>query len=155
MEGCPHCAALNEDRLWEGDKFRIVLVHEAGFPGWCRVIWNIHVAELTDLALADRQAFLHAVMTVEALLRAHLRPTKINLASLGTGMPHLHFHIIPRFEDDPAFPDPVWLPAKRQSQRSLPASFKEAMQTGLAGGLGLNPATAKLRSGVSLHQGPE
>src|SRR3569832_2303809 len=132
MEGCPHCAALNEDRLWEGEKFRIVLVHEAGFPGWCRVIWNTHVAELADLSVGDRRAFLDAVMTVETLLRNLLEPRKVNLASLGTGMPHLHFHIIPRFEDDPAFPATVWLSAKRLSQRSFPASFIEAMQAWLA-----------------------
>ena len=131
MVGCPHCAAVYEDRLWEGEKFRIVLVHEAGFPGWCRVIWNTHVAELTDLSVGDRRAFLDAVMTVETLLRNLLEPRKVNLASLGTGMPHLHFHIIPRFEDDPTFPDPVWLSPTRQSQRSLPTGFEAAMRLGL------------------------
>src|SRR3569832_816191 len=131
MEGCPHCAALNEDRLWEGEKLRIVLVHEAGFPGWCRAIWNTHVAELTDLSQDDRETFLQAVMEVESLLRSALKPRKINLASLGTGMAHLHFHIIPRFEDDPTFPNPVWLAPVRESQRSLPPDFGAAMRSGL------------------------
>lgn len=46
---CNHCRGEGEDRLWEGPLFRVVLVHDAGFPGWCRVIWNTHVAELSDL----------------------------------------------------------------------------------------------------------
>jgi diadenosine tetraphosphate (Ap4A) HIT family hydrolase len=131
VEGCPHCAAVGEDRLWESEKFRVVLVHQPGFPGWCRVIWNSHVAELTDLSAADRRAFLDAVMLVEELLRSNIQPRKINLAALATGMPHLHFHIIPRFEDDPTFPEPVWLPPVRSSDRVLPAGFSQTMRVAL------------------------
>jgi diadenosine tetraphosphate (Ap4A) HIT family hydrolase len=131
MEGCPHCAALNEDRLWEGETFRIVLVHENGFPGWCRVIWNAHIGELTDLPAEDRRQFLNAVVVVEELLRSKIRPRKINLASLATGMPHLHFHVIPRFEDDPTFPEPVWLAPVRFSDRRLAADFSQSMRASL------------------------
>jgi len=131
IDNCPHCVAAGEDRLWEGEKYRVVLVQQAGFPGWCRVIWNAHVGELTDLSSDDRRDFLDAVMLVEELLRRELKPRKINLASLGTGMPHLHFHIIPRFEDDPTFPDPVWLAPVRESQRQLPPNFSAALRSGL------------------------
>src|SRR5512146_2183680 len=103
MDGCPHCAALNEDRLWDGERFRVVLVQQAGFPGWTRVIWNDHTAELTDLGTDDRHDFLNAVLVVEEVLRSELHPRKINLASLGTAVPHLHFHVIPRFEGDATF----------------------------------------------------
>ena len=131
IDSCPHCAAAGEDRLWEGEKYRVVLVHQPGFPGWCRVIWNTHVGELTDLSANDRLDFLGATMLVEELLRRELKPRKINLASLGTGMPHLHFHIIPRFQDDPTFPDPVWLPPVRESPRQLPLNFSAAIRAGL------------------------
>ncbi len=102
--GCAHCAGVNEDRLWEGDLFRIVLVHNSGFEGWCRVVLHEHVAELTDLDVDQRQAVLAAVIALEEALRAELQPTKMNIAALATGMPHLHFHLIPRFSDDPTFP---------------------------------------------------
>jgi diadenosine tetraphosphate (Ap4A) HIT family hydrolase len=48
------------------------------------------------------------VFTVEAALRELLRPEKINLASLGNVTPHLHWHVIARFRDDPHFPNPIW-----------------------------------------------
>jgi diadenosine tetraphosphate (Ap4A) HIT family hydrolase len=132
MQDCPHCAAANEDRLWEGALFRVVLVHQEGFPGWCRVIWNAHVGEFTDLGEPERSQFMRAVAVVEVGLRAELRPAKINLASLGTAMPHLHMHVIPRFEDDPTFPDPVWLPPARSCRRTLPPKFAIAMRDRLA-----------------------
>lgn len=135
-DGCIHCAGKGEERLWSGHGHRIVLVHEAGFPGWCRVIWDEHVAELTDLPKPDRQLVLNAVVALEEAIRAELTPWKINIASLGTGAPHLHVHVIPRFEDDPTFPDPVWLPKARQSNRQLPVGFAARMRTRLREALG-------------------
>jgi len=38
------------------------------------------------------------------------KPTKINLASLGNMVPHLHWHVIARFEGDARWPAPVWAP---------------------------------------------
>lgn len=128
VPGCAHCRAENEDRLWMGPLFRVVLVHESGFVGWCQVIWHDHVAELTDLSAQEQRALFDAAIAVEEGLRAELAPDKINLASLATGMPHLHVHVIPRFRDDPTFPEPVWLPPTRSSNRPLPAGFAENMR---------------------------
>jgi diadenosine tetraphosphate (Ap4A) HIT family hydrolase len=133
---CAHCAGAGEDRLWEGPDQRIVLVHDTGFEGWCRVIWNAHVSELTDLSEEDRKRVFDAVVALEEALRAELDPWKINIASLGTGVPHLHFHVIPRFRDDPTFPDPVWLPPKHESDRELPDGFAERMKQRLTEALG-------------------
>ena len=41
-------------------------------------------------------------------MREVMQPYKINVASLGTVVPHLHWHVIPRFEDDAHFPNPIW-----------------------------------------------
>jgi diadenosine tetraphosphate (Ap4A) HIT family hydrolase len=140
---CPHCRALGEDRLWSGDRFRVVLVHDTGFEGWCRVIWNEHVAEFTDLPPTDRQAVFDAAMAVEEALRAEIRPAKINIAALATAMPHLHVHVIPRFPDDPTFPDPVWLPARQTPTRLLPDGFAAKIRTRLAAALGEPRPSAK------------
>lgn len=135
VAGCAHCAGADEDRLWKGKLFRVVLVRDTGFAGWCRVVWHEHVAELTDLPAEQRQMAFDAVVAVELALRSELAPAKINIASLATAMPHLHFHVIPRFRDDPTFPEPVWLPAIRQSSRELPAGFSDNMRLRLADAL--------------------
>jgi diadenosine tetraphosphate (Ap4A) HIT family hydrolase len=63
---------------------------------------------MTDLAGAEREHCMRVVFGVEQALRAVIRPHKINLASFGNLTPHLHWHVIPRFEDDPHFPNSVW-----------------------------------------------
>ena len=94
--------------LWQDAACRVVLVAAPDYPGFCRVIWHAHVREMTDLAGAEREHCMRVVCAVEQALRKALNPHKINLASFGNLTPHLHWHVIPRFEDDPHFPNPVW-----------------------------------------------
>jgi diadenosine tetraphosphate (Ap4A) HIT family hydrolase len=54
-----------------------------------------------------------AVVAVELALREQVQPTKINLAALGNMVPHLHWHVIARFDWDSHFPAPVWAAAVR------------------------------------------
>ena len=91
--------------LWRDTLCRVILAAEPDYPGFCRVIWNAHVKEMTDLDSAQRDHFMHVVFSVEQALRACLAADKINLGNL---TPHLHWHVIPRFRDDRHFPNPVW-----------------------------------------------
>lgn len=110
---CELCAPRDETPLWQDARCRIVSVPDPAFPGYCRVIWRAHVREMTDLSLADRAHLMHCVWATEAALREVLVPDKINLASLGNVVPHLHWHVIPRFTNDSHFPQPIWAPALR------------------------------------------
>ena len=51
---CVFCREDGGDVLWQDDTMRVVLADEHDYPGFCRVIWNRHVAEFSDLAEADR-----------------------------------------------------------------------------------------------------
>jgi len=111
MHACELCDTDGGTVIFRGAQWRVVRVTGAegdAFPGFCRVIWNAHVREITDLPPAEREQFMAVVFKVEAALRASLSPHKMNLASLGNLTPHLHWHVIPRFADDPAFPKPIW-----------------------------------------------
>ncbi len=105
---CPLCQTEGGTLLWRHEKLRIVAVDDEHYPGFVRVIWNDHVAEMSDLSPSDRATLMNTVNTVEQALRARMQPHKINLASLGNQVPHLHWHVIPRYRDDPHFPDPIW-----------------------------------------------
>ncbi len=63
---------------------------------------------MTDLDQVDRHELMAVVFAVEAVLRQLFSPDKINLASFGNMTPHLHWHVIPRWLDDPHFPEPIW-----------------------------------------------
>ena len=110
---CELCDQPGGTVLYRDDKLRVVLVDDANYPGFCRVIWNAHVREMTDLTLSDRTHFMAVVWRVETALREVMRPDKINLACLGNMTPHLHWHVIPRYADDAQFPGPVWSAAQR------------------------------------------
>jgi diadenosine tetraphosphate (Ap4A) HIT family hydrolase len=112
--GCELCDGVGGEELYRDDQLRVVLVDDAQYPGFCRVIWNAHVKEMTDLAPQQRSALMQMVMKVESALREAMNPHKINLASLGNMTPHLHWHVIPRFTDDAHFPAPVWAQVQRQ-----------------------------------------
>jgi diadenosine tetraphosphate (Ap4A) HIT family hydrolase len=111
-QACELCVP-QADPLWRNGQFSVILVDDANYPGFCRVIWHAHVKEMSDLSAAERLAMMDAVNQVELAQRAVLAPDKINLASLGNVVPHLHWHVIPRFTDDAHFPNPVWAQAVR------------------------------------------
>jgi len=98
--------------LWSDDRARVILVDQSRdkfvFPGFCRVIWTSHVSEMTDLDVSERSHLMGIVWGVEATLRVVLQPDKINLASFGNFVPHLHWHVIPRWVDDSHFPESTW-----------------------------------------------
>ena len=113
---CELCATPGGAVLWEDQRCRVVQVDEPGYPGFCRVIWKSHVREMTDLSPADRLHCMNVVFAVERAMRDALSPAKINLASLGNFVAHVHWHVIPRFTDDPHFPQPVWATRQRDNR---------------------------------------
>lgn len=121
MSGCELCE-LKADAVYRDDKLSVILVDDPAYPGFCRVIWNEHVKEMSDLAPADRLMLNDAVWHVELALRDVMAPGKVNVASLGNVVPHLHWHVIPRYADDAHFPNPVWSAAVRQTEEAVLAA---------------------------------
>lgn len=97
------------------------------FPAFYRVIWNAHVAELSDLTADERAECLDTVVTAERVLREQLQPTKINLAALGNVVPHLHWHVVARFDWDSHFPQPLWAPAVRDTDALRLQALRERL----------------------------
>lgn len=108
QHGCELCDSAGGEVLLSTERWRLLLVDDVNYPGFCRVVWRDHVREMTDLSFDERQEFMATVWAVETVLRKVMQPHKINLASLGNLVPHLHWHIIPRFTDDLHFPQPIW-----------------------------------------------
>lgn len=133
---CEFCTGDGGPVLWRDGRCRVVYVEEPGYPGYCRVIWNAHVKEMTDLPERDRAHILQAVFAVETALRRAMTPDKINLACLGNLTPHIHWHVIPRYADDPHFPLPIWASAQRPPSRAADAGLPQSLARKLAAILG-------------------
>lgn len=128
---CFLCTQAGGTIVWQDNFARVVVVDDADHPGFCRVIANRHVKEMTDLETDGRDRLMRIVFEVERALRELLRPDKINLASLGNQVPHLHWHVIPRYRDDPHFPGPVWGARTAGRPRALNAQFESALARAL------------------------
>jgi len=121
--------------LWQDARCRVVYVEDPDYPGFCRIIWKTHIREMSDLNATDRAHCMHVVFTVEQVLRTTMHPDKINLACLGNMVAHVHWHVIPRFADDPHFPQPIWAerqrPAAPLRQGADPAALAAALSAEL------------------------
>ena len=105
---CPLCRGKGGALLWQDKHCRIVIVRDTDYAGYCRVIWNTHIKEMTDLSAQQRAHCMRVVFAVEQAVRTVFMPDKINLASFGNVVPHLHWHVVPRFVTDAHFPNAIW-----------------------------------------------
>jgi diadenosine tetraphosphate (Ap4A) HIT family hydrolase len=120
---CPLCHPQPHDLLWFDRHWYVIRAEEPGFPAFFRVVARPHVAEFSDLPASMQWL----VSTIERVLRTELHPTKVNLASLGNVVPHLHWHIVARFDWDSHFPAPIWAPAQRPVDEARLAAVQAQM----------------------------
>ncbi len=129
---CPLCLPPTEPLLWSNARLRIIRVTgEPGQHAYFRVIWREHRAEMSDLSEADRQYLWQVLAVLEQGMRQFLSPDKINLASFGNQVPHLHWHVIGRWADDPQFPGSVWSPALRPADNAALQAVAERVEAAL------------------------
>jgi diadenosine tetraphosphate (Ap4A) HIT family hydrolase len=116
LSDCPLCHEDGGVLIHRDALLRVVRVTDTpAHPVFYRLILQAHLAEFSEMVKAERLLLMERVVLIEQLVLAHAQPTKINLASLGNMVPHLHWHLIARFSDDAQFPAPIWAPALRQT----------------------------------------
>jgi diadenosine tetraphosphate (Ap4A) HIT family hydrolase len=113
LTNCPLCKKIDYPIIWENNLFRLVLINDQKFPGYCRLETIEHIKELSDLEDNIQVELIKKIIQIEKVLRDLLNPDKINIASLGNVTPHLHWHIIPRYRKDSHFPNSIWSEALR------------------------------------------
>ena len=126
---CPLCQPSAGAPLLQTPLWRVVRVQEPGFPAFYRLIWQTHVAEFSELTAAERAGSMEAVAAIERVLIARLQPDKINLASFGNMVPHLHWHVMARFAWDSHYPQPLWGPAQRPADPAALARIERELPT--------------------------
>ncbi len=107
---CPLCNLQNY--FFKNSLFQVILVDE--IPGYIRIITNRHIKEFSDLSDEEAIKITLATKKIEKAIIKVYNPDKVNIASLGNYVPHLHIHIIPRFKNDPWWPDATFCEKKRE-----------------------------------------
>lgn len=124
---CPLCGADGGVLVWQNADFRLVRAQEDLLPAFYRVVCNTHVAEFTALDPLQRLSCIDAVALTEQTLRDRLHPDKVNLASLGNVVPHLHWHVVARWSWDAYWPQSPWSVAQRPAAAARLDALREQL----------------------------
>jgi diadenosine tetraphosphate (Ap4A) HIT family hydrolase len=79
------------------------------YRGYCVLVSKEHHREMADISSPQRELIFQELMESSQIIQAVMKPKKMNLCSLGNVVDHLHWHLFPRYEDDPNFLNPPWL----------------------------------------------
>lgn len=77
----------------------LFLFKEQSHPGRCIVAYKDHVNELFELSESDRNAFMADVCKAAQTIQQVFSPEKINYGAYSDKLPHLHFHLVPKYKD--------------------------------------------------------
>lgn len=116
MSDCELCLTATLPILWQNNRFRVILVNNQNIKGYLRLELIEHVKEIHHLTPAIQSEMYKIMNIIENIVTDVYSPDKINLASLGNKIPHIHWHIIPRFTNDNFFPQSIWSKPVRQNK---------------------------------------
>ncbi|HDP89125.1 MAG TPA: HIT domain-containing protein [Thioalkalivibrio sp.] len=107
---------------------RVLLMNDANYPWFILVPDREDVREIFELSGDDQRQWLRESAELSRAMVELFQPDKLNLGALGNMVPQLHIHYIARYQDDPAWPKPVWgqAPAKAYDGITL-GERREAM----------------------------
>lgn len=106
-----------EDLIMDLDLCRLILHDNKNFP-WVILIPRINdLVELIDLSKEARYLLIDEIATVENIMKKIFKPDKLNVATLGNVTSQLHIHIIARYKNDSAWPEPTF--GKQQANYNL------------------------------------
>ncbi len=84
------------------------LAKDGRYPWLILVPRRKDICEIIDLELVDQRQLFDEITVCSHLLRTLTKPDKLNVAALGNIVPQLHIHVIARFCQDAAWPNPIW-----------------------------------------------
>jgi len=133
---CQRVAAAAElsptDVVWQFPHSVAFLGPWQYYHGYCILAARSHATELSQLDDTARRAFLDEMCLLARAMEACFQPKKLNYELLGNQVPHLHWHVVPRYADDPEASQPIWFALhraetnKQERERLLTAPMADA-----------------------------
>ncbi len=131
---CPFCRKLadldalpREEVVWRFPHGVALLGPWQYYHGYCLLVARRHATELSGLDDDERREYLVEMCLLARAIEDCFRPRKLNYELLGNQVPHLHWHLFPRYADDPDALKPVWLALDRAERD---AEQRRRMETG-------------------------
>jgi len=92
--------------VYENSLIRIE-IEKSEIP-WLKIFTQVAYREFSETPNETKLEIFRVLDIIEKEMLTHFKPKKINIASFGNYMPHVHWHIMARFEEDSYFPEPMW-----------------------------------------------
>ncbi len=86
---------------------------------WLKIFTQEPIKEFSHCSQKLQLEILRVLNICEKEMLEYFEPEKINIASFGNYVPHVHFHIQARFNDDSYFPEPTWGAKQREATLKL------------------------------------
>jgi diadenosine tetraphosphate (Ap4A) HIT family hydrolase len=102
-----------EEAVWRFPHSVALLGTWQYYQGYCLLIARRHATELSQLEAEERREYLIEMCFLARAIEDCFRPRKMNYELLGNQVPHLHWHLFPRYDHDPDALRPVWLALDR------------------------------------------
>ena len=100
-----------------------IQVEKSEIP-WLKIFTNEKIKELSSCNPKTKKEIFRCLDIIEKDLIRYFNPEKVNIASFGNYVPHVHFHIMARFKEDSYFPEPMWGKKQREPSLVLPCFEK-------------------------------
>jgi diadenosine tetraphosphate (Ap4A) HIT family hydrolase len=150
---CGICAMIDRikagkfpDFIAELNSCYVILGDQQFYRGYCVLFAKIHATELYLMpAEAARALFDEMRLTAEAIATI-VKPWKMNYECLGNLIPHVHWHLLPRYESDELRHGPVWLRPEAERKVTLDETDRRALMVSLRHQLALRFPNARIPS---------
>ncbi len=140
---CPACDRLDRSRAGRDPDFvaalaesSVFLADEQAYPGYCLLLAQDHADALDEMPIERQVRLWEDVARLASALRKELAPARLNYACLGNFLTHVHWHVIPRYADDPEPLHPIWVRPLAERRVSLPGTERQALVGRLRRALG-------------------
>lgn len=100
------------------NKFIKIEIENSEIP-WLKIFTQKEYKEFSQCPKEIKEQIWNALDIIEKEMIEYFQPEKINIASFGNYVPHVHFHIMARFKEDSYFPEPMWGEKQRDSTLDL------------------------------------
>jgi len=109
---------MKDTIIYKNDLIRIE-IENSEIP-WLKIFTQESYKEFSECPKDTKQQIWNTLDLIEKEMLNYFSPDKINIASFGNYVPHVHFHIMARFKGDSYFPEPMWGKKQRNSELKLP-----------------------------------
>lgn len=88
-------------------------LHESEIP-WLKIFTQSPKKEFSECSREEKEIIWEMLDIIETEMLEYFKPDKINIASFGNMLPHVHWHVMARFKNDSYFPEPMWGSKQRE-----------------------------------------